>query len=1742
MGKNPHIVVVWLLLLLFFFSWTGIAQEVLDQIKVDSPPEFAIVSPLNKETVSGKLIAIIQAKEPDVVTSATLISQELGFKESFPLDTWTIAWDTTTAANGDYELQVEVCNPTACTDQRVTIVIDNPETKPIDPPASNGGNSGSSEPEPEPSTPTDPKTDPVPVEVPVVELYPANRAGAFYLRDAQNGDELEKSAGEPWKIEVGTYAMQATLFDSIIESVEIEKMRVDKDGIALSLEENTVKQRFEFGGEEWEPVASMGMGFGFDSSAMVHLRPHPELVSFWCLNVGRNNTACARPERIEGVKEDQPVRINAESAVLVLAKKVPSAVEPIIPVFKVIAIDREHKAEWISVADKGRSLTAESEAILLEKGIYDSGVKIPDSPIPFVQAEGVVIDQNGSFLSMTISEPARKEEGTIVQLQAHFDFEKGYFSISQDYNTQRTQVCEQWNELLNWCLGEWTPTQETTLQKGLQVFRFFPPDSGEYVRMNKLKAQKLLNSIAQLKQLYANRRYFEADFAREQFPVLRELFGEIEVSMECANPAAAANVVVKPVEPVTPKPNDIIDPSTDSVNDVLPATDQETIPAEIVPADEVEVDANVEQLSFQAAEEIIPIAEEVTDPAAAEETIPITPDPSTETPVEVIPIPVDPAPEVESQEELVPLAAIDSAWEKQSSFQDGTKQNENFLECDAVQLQNHFDDLTTPENTANEFWLGGSIGKAKQTLILTNQSAEPQRRIVSIRLYARDQGIKTDDGIVGATQLYSHIDSHTRTIPVRFSIDESGAMIDGEQSIRVNEQIDFLDAAGERIGIYNWKDFVDAGVSPTTLVHRDSGETIIDTLLTVDLQPFETKIIDPVYDLSSAASYSVAWDGNYSRDSIGNSQDSNLGIQLVDVDNNGYKNDIFISAPVADVQGRADVGAVYLIKDINTHTGLNGLNSNNAYSARWFGNVAQDKVGNTGNTVTGSGMAVQLYDLDGNGYANDLILTASLANFSSRTDNGAVWMILNVDKKVGDFNLSLSSSYDAVWFGSGGGDGIGHTLGGQAVFVGNIDNNSTANDLIIASSIYNAGLSDNGAVFVIKDINTKLGSFDLNSAASFNIRFDGNNVATENLGSFATNGRAIQLADTDGNGYTNDILIGTRNANPPTTGSDGGAIYIVKDIEKKSGVLPFSSLSSFDAAFVGASTWNIGDTLGNGVGYKLFDLNGDGYNNDLIFVGINADINNKANSGIICLVSDINARSGLYDSNRFAATQRFDACWNGAYGNDILGSGSGTFSAGGRNRSYYDVANLDGNKGSNDLIFGVPLTDYNGKTNAGAIYLIRDINTFSGVNDLNIPSSYSVTWRGALANDNIPLVRGGKGDPVILANLDGNAWANDLVFGSVNADINGKTNSGAVYVILDINTIPNGDYYLGHNGHFFSRYNGGAAEILGDTNSGGEGYFLADTDGNGFANDLLISSPSADVNNKIDNGGIYYIKDIHTKRGLTDLNTTDTNRFDIKWSGAIPRGKLGDNNGSDVGVHIINVDGNAYANDLLVFGALTSNGVIRAGTAILVQNIDSITTKFIDFNHANNFNIKWYGGAANDTLGDNNRGSGLGFVVADTDGNGYTNDLIFPVPMADLNGLSNNGGVYLIKDVAIANPTIVVGPPTLNAADFNWVWDGNTDGDRVGTTNSNFPSTFMTNVDNGSTDNDLIVIDSFADVNGKTDAGAVYLIRNVGDYSDGARWLGYAANFTAMWNGATTGERLGSTYNLGTGFLSLIHI
>jgi hypothetical protein len=206
---------------------------------------------------------------------------------------------------------------------------------------------------------------------------------------------------------------------------------------------------------------------------------------------------------------------------------------------------------------------------------------------------------------------------------------------------------------------------------------------------------------------------------------------------------------------------------------------------------------------------------------------------------------------------------------------------------------------------------------------------------------------------------------------------------------------------------------------------------------------------------------------------------------------------------------------------------------------------------------------------------------------------------------------------------------------------------------------------------------------------------------------------------------------------------------------------------------------------------------------------------------------------------------------------------------------------------------------------------------------------------------------------VQLVNADNNAWANDLLITAPNADANGATDNGVVYLIRDINRA----YSVGSQsrsfdlnspapGMFATRwYLDGNRQFLGDTNKSGNGVILADTDNNGYANDLILTASKADKF-VLGEGRIFYIRDIDKLDGNKTLSHTDN--FFSEFSADTNYDGLGDTNSSGAGVLIVDVDGNGYKNDLIVtaynkdinvLGQADKNLVFANGGVFLIKDI-----------------------------------------------------------------------------------------------------------------------------------------------------------------------------------------------------------
>ncbi|MCX6804036.1 MAG: hypothetical protein NTY48_05730, partial [Candidatus Diapherotrites archaeon] len=157
------------------------------------------------------------------------------------------------------------------------------------------------------------------------------------------------------------------------------------------------------------------------------------------------------------------------------------------------------------------------------------------------------------------------------------------------------------------------------------------------------------------------------------------------------------------------------------------------------------------------------------------------------------------------------------------------------------------------------------------------------------------------------------------------------------------------------------------------------------------------------------------------------------------------------------------------------------------------------------------------------------------------------------------------------------------------------------------------------------------------------------------------------------------------------------------------------------------------------------------------------------------------------------------------------------------------MLNVDGNAYSNDLLLTAYAADVNSKGDAGAVYLIKNIDGLSGVKDLSSLSNFDVRWNGGVTSDRLGY---GSGLGVQLVNVDGNAYSNDLLLTAANADVNGLTDNGAVYLIKNIDGL-SGAKDLSDLSNFDVRWNGGpTSDNLGRTDSSGLGVQLVNVDGN----------------------------------------------------------------------------------------------------------------------------------------------------------------------------------------------------------------------------------------------------------------------------------------------------------------------
>ena len=301
----------------------------------------------------------------------------------------------------------------------------------------------------------------------------------------------------------------------------------------------------------------------------------------------------------------------------------------------------------------------------------------------------------------------------------------------------------------------------------------------------------------------------------------------------------------------------------------------------------------------------------------------------------------------------------------------------------------------------------------------------------------------------------------------------------------------------------------------------------------------------------------------------------------------------------------------------------------------------------------------------------------------------------------------------------------------------------------------------------------------------------------------------------------------------------------------------------------------------------------------------------------------------------------------------------------------------------------------------------------------------------------------------------------DVVIASAAADLNGRNNSGSIYVVFG--PVPPGVRDLARLDRFDIRFDGAEAGdfllwvAIGDLNSDGE-------------NDLVLSAPDAGPSGNPGAGSVYVIfggPDI--RRGVVDL--ADPVNYDIRFDGA----NSGDELGATISADDINGDG---VDDLLMFAPWASPlGRSSAGTLFVKFGGTSMPSGAVDVSTV--AEVQFHGAAVSDRIG----AWWHTIVPGDFDGDGYRDFTISA--MSDNTGRSNSGSVYVIY----GGPGLTPGTKDLaNPSGFNIRFDGETTGDFLGS----WGTQLIDVTADGKAD--LVMAAHGTDFNLRSSSGSIYVV------------------------------------------------
>lgn len=554
--------------------------------------------------------------------------------------------------------------------------------------------------------------------------------------------------------------------------------------------------------------------------------------------------------------------------------------------------------------------------------------------------------------------------------------------------------------------------------------------------------------------------------------------------------------------------------------------------------------------------------------------------------------------------------------------------------------------------------IGGATGE-NYTVVLADIGAD----ISVIATYTDGQG---------TAETVDSLDSNSATVPVGLISVFDLNSLDGSNGFRID---------GVNIGDRSGKSVSNAGD-----VNGDGFDDIIIGATAADNGP-------DVANLSSGSGYVLfgsadgyspsvslsALDGTNGFRLDGSKKDDDAGFSVSsagDVNGDGY-DDIIISAPKADHNGKANNGSSYVVfggkdgflanKDLSTLDGSDGFRLDGV-------NIGDE----TGMQVSSAG------DINDDGY-DDIIIGAPVVDNNLKNNSGSSYVVFGkADGFAAGMNLSTLDGENGFRLDGGG----AIDLSGVSVANAGDVNGDGYGDIIIGAYGADNGNRDSGSSYVV--FGDKDGfdpTLDLENLGLKGFRIDG----AAGAAGHDQSGKSVSGAgDVNGDGF-DDIIIGATHADGSVDTS--GNAYIIYGRFNNTDI-DLSMLNGYSGSKI--SGVKAGDLTGGSVS-SAGDINGDGYD-DVIIGAAHADNNGRGNSGSSYVV--FGQKNGLGPNFDLSAMDGSDGFRiDGGKAVDL--SGTSVSAAGDMNGDGYD-----------DLIVGAYAADDGGGT-SGSTYIIYGGAQFS---------------------------------------------------------------------------------------------------------------------------------------------------------------------------------------------------------------------------------------------------------------------------------------------------------------------------------------------------------------------------------------------------------------------------------------------